>query len=122
MESDDLAELSDADLEAELAALGVDPDAPLEPLVEQAASDIEWLDRVRRQYPLACSVLWTAEAAACDQRRSVAAVMRAPVVGLVLGGERSGKSIGMKHLTVAMALGGDHPAVRAWLEVNDLPA
>lgn len=92
-----------------------------EVLVAQQAEDLEWLAKVERQYPLASSVLWRAEAAECDQRRSVEAVMRAPTVGLVLGGERSGKSRGLKELTIAMALGGDHPMVAEWLRLNALP-
>lgn len=78
-------------------------------------------DRVTRAYPLTASVLWRAPQSPHDQRRSVLAAMRAPVVTLVKGGERSGKSQGLKELTLAMALGGDHPVVRAWGAVNDLP-
>lgn len=33
----------------------------------------------------------------------------------------SGKSRGLKELTLAMALGGDHPVVQAWLRTNGLP-
>lgn len=108
---------------AELRALGYDPDDPaLEHLVvDGLAGNLEELARLQHLYPLACSVLWVNDRAPWDQRRAVAAVMQASTVGLVLGGWRSGKSEGLKQLTVAMALGGDHPAVQAWLEVNDLP-
>lgn len=94
----------------------------LERLVGEQADDLEWLAKVERQFPLAVHTLWSNRNADCDQQRAVAGVMRAPKVGLVLGGWRSGKSEGLKQLTVAKALGGDHPAVRAWLAVNDLPA
>lgn len=106
-----------------LADLGYNPQEQglLDRLVAEQAADLEWLEAVEQAYPLACSVLWRADAAPCDQRRSVAAVMRAPTVGLVLGGERSGKSRGLKELTLAMALGGDHPVTQAWLTTNDLP-
>ena len=78
--------------------------AELEALVREQAADLEWLDAVERTYPLAASCLWINEAAACDQRRTVSGVMRSPIVGLVLGGWRSGKSEGLKQLTVAMAM------------------
>lgn len=93
----------------------------LDRLVREQADDLEWLDRVERQYPLATSVLWTAPTAEWDQRRAVIAAMTAPTVCCVKGGWRSGKSEGLKQLTVACAMGGDHPAVRAWLAVNGLP-
>jgi phage terminase large subunit-like protein len=95
----------------------------LDRLVAEQAEDLEWLQRVERAYPLATSVLWTAEAPSTgwDQRRSVVAALRARSVTIVKGGWRSGKSEGLKQLTVAMALGGDHPMVRRWLELNDLP-
>jgi hypothetical protein len=93
----------------------------LDELVAAQADDLEWLAQVEAQYPLALASLWTAPAARWDQRRSVLAAMTAPVVSLVLGGERAGKSRGLQQLTTAMALGGDHPAVRAWLAANDLP-
>lgn len=101
-------------------------------LVEAQAQDLEWLDRVEREAPLAVGTLWRASAeelAAArleggdlvDQRTAVEAVMQAPTVGLVLGGERSGKSQGLKFLTLAMALGSDHPHVQSWLALNELP-
>lgn len=93
----------------------------LDRLVREQAEDLDWLDRVERQYPLATSVLWRAPKAEWDQRRAVIEAMRAPRVALIKGGWRSGKSEGLKQLTVACAMGGSHPAVRAWLAVNDLP-
>lgn len=118
----DPSSLSDDELDAELRALGVAPDdVGLERLVDEAAGNLEWLSRIRRQYPLACSVLWEAPQAACDQRRMVATALTAPAISIGLGGWRSGKSSGYMQATVAMALGGDHPAVTAWLALNDLP-
>lgn len=93
----------------------------LDRLVAAQAADLEWLDRVERHFPLATSLLWEAPAAQCDQRRAVIGAMQAPIVALVLGGWRSGKSEGLKQYAVASALGGDHPAVRAWVELNGLP-
>lgn len=95
--------------------------AELDALVAAQATDLEWLSSVERMYPLATSCLWTNSEAACDQRRAVVGVMRAPIVGIVLGGWRSGKSEGLKQLTVASAMGGGHPAVQQWLAINGLP-
>lgn len=113
-------------LRSKLRAVGIDPDpttlrAELERRAAAQADRRAHFERIVRDYPLSCSVLWRANAASCDQRRAVVAAMRAPVVALVLGGERSGKSKGLKELTLAMALGGDHPLVRAWVALNELP-
>jgi len=88
---------------------------------DQAAERMEELDRIERQYPLTTSVLWTADGSMWDQRRSVVAAMTAPSVCLILGGERSGKSRGMKDLMFARALGSEEPAVQRWLWLNRLP-
>lgn len=106
-----------------LAELGYDPDDPHleERLVNEQADDLEWLSRIERTYPLAQSVLWRNDLVPWDQRRATLAALTSPIVTVVLGGERSGKSVGLKQATVAQALGGDHPAVRSWLELNDFP-
>lgn len=98
-------------------------DGELERLVAEQAADLEWLHQVEHQYPLAVAALWEAPGSPCDQRRSVIAAATAPTVCVVNGGERSGKSTGAgRQLAVASALGSDHPMVRAWLELNRLPA
>lgn len=111
------------ELEDELRALGYDPDDPeLEArLVVDQASQLEWLDQVGARWPLAVSVLWDAASAPCDQRRAVAGAMLAPQLGIIVGGNRSGKTSGMLDMLVAHALGGDHPAVVEWLGQNGLP-
>lgn len=95
----------------------------LDALVDAQAADLEWLQRVEVVYPLAISTLWTAPnpSTGFDQRQGVIEAMQGPIVTLIQGGWRSGKSEGLKQLTVAQALGGDHPMVRRWLELNDLP-
>lgn len=119
-----------AHLRSQITALGLDPNGP--DLGAQLAAELArrckeqsdrraLFERQRKSYPLATSVLWRAPSSSCDQRRSVIAAMRSPVVTVVLGGERSGKSQGLKELTLAMALGGDHPLVRAWRHHNELP-
>lgn len=121
----------DADLRAELVALGYhetdletllrDPASLEARLVADQARDVEYVDQVGARWPLALSVLWDAPRAPCDQRRAIAGVMLAPQLGIVVGGNRSGKTSGMLDLLVAHALGGDHPAVVEWLRVNGLP-
>lgn len=112
-----------SDLDDDLRALGYDPDDPeIEAaLVADQAADVEWIDQVGARWPLALSVLWDAPQAACDQRRAVSGAMLAPSLGIIVGGNRSGKTSGMLDLLVAQALGGDHPAVVEWCRQNGLP-
>lgn len=104
-------------------ALGLDPDDPnlMDQLMNDIASDLEEIERIGNMYPLAQSILWRNDEADCDQRRAVLGAMGAEQITLVMGGWRSGKSEGLKQLTTAFAMGESHPAVRAWLTVNDLP-
>lgn len=117
---DALSELSDSDLEAalagELAALGL---SSADELVETTATLVEQLSRIETEHPLAYAVLWQRDDAPYDQRR-IAASLTHPLT-LVLGGNRSGKTYAILEVVVAFALGGDHPAVVAWLAANDLP-
>lgn len=101
--------------------LSPDEQVELDRLVEEQAEDVEWLDRVDRHFPVASSVLWTAPSSPCDQRRAIIAAMQAPTIGIILGGERSGKSRGCKDWVFCNALGGDHPVTRSWLDLNGLP-
>lgn len=119
-----------AAIAARIEALGLDPTEPdiaariraqLDQLCVEQAARRALYERQKRSYPMATSVLWRAPVSPCDQRRSVVAAMTSPVVTVVLGGERSGKSQGLKELTMAQALGGDHPLVRAWGDHNELP-
>jgi hypothetical protein len=112
-----------SDLDDELIELGYDPNDPeLESLlVQDQAADLEWLDQVGARWPLSVSILWDADRAACDQRRAVAGAMLAPSLGIIVGGNRSGKTSGMLDMLVAHALGGDHPAVVEWCRQNGLP-
>lgn len=118
-----------AALALQVQQLGIDPSGP--DLLERVQAEIKrrceeqaerrrLLERQLRAYPLAGGVLWRAPRSECDQRRSVVAAMSNKVT-VVLGGERSGKSLGLKHLTLAQAIGGDHPLVKAWGQTNDLP-
>lgn len=102
--------------------LGYDPDDPdlLARLVEDQAADVEHVARVQQLYPLATSLLWQSGAAAIDQRRAVASLLRTRLIGILTGGNRSGKTASMLDVSVAKMLGGDHPAVRAWCEQNGL--
>jgi hypothetical protein len=84
-------------------------------------ADVNELEALIRQYPLAGRVLWEAPHAECDQRRAYAGALLSPLYGFVTGGNRSGKTTGLLDTICAMALGSDHPAVRAWLTANGLP-
>lgn len=90
---------------------------------EAAAEEIAALERHAAEHPLAYADLWHRdEPGRTSQREAVRAVL-APGVenAFILGGNRSGKSRARAMLAVAMALGGDHPDVVAWLTRNDLP-
>jgi phage terminase large subunit-like protein len=102
---------------SELAAI----ERELAKALEEQATRVRQFQRTVEEFPLAAHALWVKEDAKCDQRRAVVNAMRAPIVSICLGGWRSGKSEGYKQLTVAMAMGAAHPAVQAWLELNDLP-
>lgn len=118
-----LADISDEDLEREyqrqLALLGIDEADAQAELEDEPARALEWWDRLRQEHPLADSVLWEKADAPADQRRLVASLT--DPLTLALGGNRSGKTYAIIQASLAFALGGDHPAVAAWLEDNDLP-
>jgi hypothetical protein len=121
---DDLARLSDEDLEvryaAALAELGIETEEQARQVLDLETADlIEELSRIEVEHPLAAAVLWQRPEAEWDQQRMVAQF--AHPCTLVLGGNRSGKTYGVLEAAVAFALGGDHPSVVAWLEDNDLP-
>ena len=75
----------------------------------------------RAAHPLAYARLWDQPAPRTSQRRSLALAPGSVALAL-LGGNGSGKSVGAIQLSVAAALGGDHPDARAWLDANGLPA
>lgn len=119
-----LALLTDDELAAaygaELSALGIlDEAMAVEVLDLETASLLEEWSRIQVEYPLADAVLWQLDDEPWDQRRLVASLVH-PLT-LVLGGNRGGKTYAILEALVAFALGGDHPAVICWLEVNDLP-
>lgn len=125
MSDGELEQLSDEDLReaymAALAELGIDSELAARQVLDvETAELVEELSRIEAFYPLAAAALWVAEEQPYDQRRLVLAVVTNALT-LVLGGNRSGKTFAILELLVAYALGGDHPAVRAWLEDNRLP-
>lgn len=105
---------------AALAELGIETEEQARRVLDiETAELIEELSRIEVVYPLAAAVLWVREDAPWDQRR-IAMSLVYPL-SLVIGGNRSGKTFAILELLVAFALGGDHPAVRAWVQDNDLP-
>lgn len=118
------------DLLAEVALHGLLPDdavaelATIEDLevvlAAQMHDELDELEEVARDFPLAVQVLWRAEDSPIDQRRMVLHTATDPL-SLVGGGNRSGKTYGVFQLDVAVALGADHPMVAEWLRLNELP-
>ncbi len=83
------------------------------------ALKLRQLREVIQLHPLADAVLWHTKRT--SQRKAAQAVLRSDLhVGIVLGGNRSGKTEVGAMLCVAFALGRDHPAVRAWARRNHL--
>ncbi len=80
------------------------------------------LDRLRRflaAYPLARARLWSSSRT--SQRDAAQALLgQGLMVGLLTGGNRSGKTETGAMIAVAFALGRDHPAVQAWAKINGL--
>ena len=70
-------------------------------------------------FPLAGARLWESERT--SQRAAVVEALKTGnFVGLITGGNRSGKTEAGAMLAVAAALGRDHPAVKAWAAANGL--
>lgn len=91
-------------------------------LVEAAEAAAE-LERRRKARPLAYATLWARDEPRTSQQRLVARFLGGGLHTLVaLGGNRTGKTELGAQLTVAHALGGDHPDVVAWARRNGLDA
>jgi phage terminase large subunit-like protein len=77
------------------------------------------LDRLFKRYPLAFYELWDRDRPRTSQRRAVQELMSSTVrVGLLVGGNRSGKSEAGAQCAVAYALGSGDPGVQRWARVN----
>lgn len=77
--------------------------------------------RDRKQHPLAYAKLWHRDPPRTSQRLSIQAVIASGVVhGIVLGGNRSGKSEALSQVIAAYALGKHHPDVVRWARRNRL--
>jgi len=89
--------------------------------LERAAAAALELQRRRREHPLRYARLWDQPLPRTSQRRPVVQFLGGVAHVLVaLGGNRTGKTELGAQLTVAHALGGDHPDVEGWCAVNGL--
>ena len=80
------------------------------------------LQRLLDLYPLAFRALWDRPSPRTSQRRSVQALMERRVkVGLLVGGNRSGKSEAGAMIAAAIALGRGNPGVAKWMRDNGIP-
>lgn len=80
------------------------------------------LDEALRRRPLSAWRPWDREAPRTSQRRELAA-LEFYRVNLIFGGNRSGKTEGLRAAAVALALGSDHPDAAAfWRAVGADPA
>ena len=79
------------------------------------------LDRLFKRYPLAFYQLWDRDRPRTSQRKAVQELMDPSVrVGLLVGGNRSGKSEAGAQCAVAFALGSEDPGVKRWARVNGI--
>ena len=84
-----------------------------------AVEALRALLRLSQAYPLARATLWNSTRT--SQRVAASRVMASGVlVGIILGGNRSGKTEAGAQIAVAYALGRDHPAVQLWARTNKL--
>jgi len=93
--------------------------------MDGVAAGLSTLSRFRSSildaYPLTTAKLWHRANPRTSQRRAVQAALGDGVrYALILGGNRSGKTEAGAMLSVAYALGRDHPAVRVWGKANRL--
>ena len=80
------------------------------------------LQRLLGLYPLAFRSLWHRPSPRTSQKRAVQALMnRAVKVGLLVGGNRSGKTESGAMIAAAVALGRGDPAVAKWMKDNGIP-
>jgi phage terminase large subunit-like protein len=77
--------------------------------------------RRRKANPLRYRRLWHREAPCTSQRAAVQAILVPGVlIGLLIGGNRSGKTEAGAQVGTAYALGRDDPSARAWCEANGI--
>ena len=80
------------------------------------------LERLMQQYPLAFYKLWDRPSPRTSQRRAVQSLLRRGVkCGLLVGGNRSGKTESGAMVAAATAIGADDPGVQKWMKDNGLP-
>ena len=72
-----------------------------------------------KEQPLAAATLWHRELPRTSQRRALQDL--GPLVTLILGGNRSGKSEALAQFEVATALGRKSKTARIWCHLNGIP-
>lgn len=106
-------------------------------LIDAEMADLEQLDTIARNMPLAVVPLWVRSQEHIDQlpdwvreemrpdepdQRELAIAMLTYTITVAGGGNRGGKTFDMICVLIALALGSDHPMVEAWMELNRIPA
>ena len=80
------------------------------------------LQRLFALYPLAFRKLWDRPSPRTSQKRAVQALSdRGVKCGLLVGGNRSGKTESGAMISAAVALGRGNPAVARWMKANGIP-
>lgn len=86
---------------------------------ERVSQSLRRLYRLFQEYPISNADLWHSE-----RTSQISAIKRSlgadVLVGVLTGGNRSGKTEAGAQLAVAFALGSEHPAVQVWAKRNGL--
>lgn len=88
--------------------------AALAPLLGQLQS----LQQHKKDHPLAYARLWDQPLPRTSQRRAFQQL--GPLVTVVCGGNRAGKTRGSAMFSVAYAMGRNHPDAARWCRINDI--
>ena len=81
------------------------------------------VEHLMNVYPIAFRRLWERDLPRTSQKRATRLLMDTSVkCGLLVGGNRSGKSEAGAMVAVATALGSKDAGVRRWMEANGIPA
>ena len=91
-------------------------------LVSEGYSLAVQVEDLITSYPIAFRRLWSRTEPRTSQKRAVQKLLdRSVKCGLLVGGNRSGKSEAGAMIAVATALGCEDAGVRKWMEANGLP-
>ena len=91
-------------------------------IIADGFQDALKLQRLMAQYPIAFHRLWHKDKPKTSQRVSVQQMLHESIrCGLIVGGNRSGKTEAGAMIAACVAMGKADPGAKKWLQANDLP-